>query len=220
VRLGQPDLSEAFRLRALGSGLVAGLLAAGGLIVLHDDAHRIYHGLVEGRGLAALIVSALAGVATLSLVVGRRFEPARYSAALAVAAIVVGWALAQRPRFLPGLSIDEAAAGRGTLVAVIVAIAIGAVVLVPSLALLFGLVLRGRFDAAPAVPPEGGARRDFILRDRGLVVTAVACLAVGLVLMLGFDTSWARVVGVASLLTFVGTAFVAVAASVATADDV
>ena len=42
----------------------------------------------------------------LLLVWRTRFGPARASAALAVAAIVAGWALAQRPRFLPGLTID------------------------------------------------------------------------------------------------------------------
>jgi hypothetical protein len=76
-----------------------------------------------------LIVSVLAGSATLALVWLRRFEPARYTAAVAVAAIVAGWALAQSPEILPGLTVDEAAASHDTLVAVIVAVIGGGLLL-------------------------------------------------------------------------------------------
>jgi hypothetical protein len=58
-----------------------------------------------------------------------------------------------------------------------------------------------------------------VSRGRALLGTAVACLALGLVLMLGFDTAWARVGGVTALFAFVVTAFVAVAPAVAVGDD-
>jgi cytochrome bd ubiquinol oxidase subunit II len=81
-----------------------------------------------------------------------RFGPARLSAGLAVAAVAVGWAIAQAPEFLPGeLTIDEAAAGHDTLVGILVIAGIGAIVLVPSLVWLFRLYLRGRLDK-PFVP--------------------------------------------------------------------
>jgi hypothetical protein len=44
----------------------------------------------------------IAGVATLGLVWRRRYEPARYLAAVAVAATIAGWAVAQNPVFLQG----------------------------------------------------------------------------------------------------------------------
>ena len=72
-------------------------------MVLRADAERIYDGLTSGAGLAALLASVAAGAATVLLVARRRPEPARWSAAVAVGAIVAGWALAQRPQFLPGL---------------------------------------------------------------------------------------------------------------------
>ena len=50
------------RRRALGAGLVAGALAVVGLVVLREDAYPVYHGLVSGAGLPALIVSVVAGV--------------------------------------------------------------------------------------------------------------------------------------------------------------
>src|SRR3954469_10195593 len=94
-RLGDHDLERRFRTRALGSGIVAGAMAVVGLIVIHHDAHPLYDGLVNGSGRPALVASAVAGVGTLRLVWTRRFEAARYGAAIAVAATVAGWALAQ-----------------------------------------------------------------------------------------------------------------------------
>ena len=146
-RAGLADLERAFRARALGAGAVAGALAIAGLVVVHEDARPLYDGLTSGGGLAMVIASALAGVATLWLVWAGRFAVARFSAAAAVAAVVVGWALAQSPDFLPGaLSVEQAAAGDSTLVALLVSIAVALLLLVPSLALLYGLVLRGRLD--------------------------------------------------------------------------
>ena len=63
------------------------------------------------------------------------------------AAVVVGWAVAQSPYLLPGdLTLDQAAAGSTTLTAFLVSFAIAAVVLVPSLAYLYRLVLKGTLD--------------------------------------------------------------------------
>jgi cytochrome d ubiquinol oxidase subunit II len=152
ARAGRDDLVAAFRARALVMGVAAGVLAVAGLVVLNSDAERTFHGLTSGAGLAAVIVSGVAGAATMLLVVRSRFELARQSAALAVAAVIAGWAFAQRPDLLPGLSVQEGAAGDAVIVAILVSTALGAVILVPSLAFLFGLVLRGRFDDRPQEP--------------------------------------------------------------------
>jgi cytochrome bd ubiquinol oxidase subunit II len=166
-----------------------------------------------------VIVSGLAGMATLALVYRRRFEPARVTAALAVAAIIAGWALAQRPRFLPGLTVEEAAASRSALIAVIVGTAIGAVVLVPSLVLLFSLFLRGRFDPHAAEAAEPGARTRAATVRPAVGGLAAGCLAVGATLTFFFETAWAHVIGVTALLAFVGLGFVALASLVADSDD-
>ena len=220
VRIGRPDLVEAFRVRALGTGVVAGALAFAGLFVVRHDAHPLWDGLTSDGGLAAVLVSAAAGCATLALVYWCRFGPARVSAALAVAAIIAGWALAQRPDFLPGLTIEQAAAGHSTLVAVLVAVAIGGVVLVPSLVLLFSLFLHGRFD--PHVVEETAVTAT---RARAAVVEpqlgafAAACLVVGGTLTFFFEAAWAHVIGVTSLLLFIGVGFVALASLVAAGDN-
>jgi cytochrome d ubiquinol oxidase subunit II len=220
VRTGSRDLAAAFRARALGTGVVAGALALAGLPVVRHDARPIWDGLTSGWGLAAVLVSAAAGLATLVLVWRSHFEPARVSAALAVAAIVGGWALAQRPQFLPGLTIEHAAASHSALVAVVVGVAGGAVVLIPSLFLLFRLFLRGRFDphaVEPDVVPTQAPRAAAVRPQLGL--TAFGCLAVGGTLTFFFDTAWAHIVGVTALLAFVGLGFVALGTLVAAGDD-
>ena len=87
----------------------------------------------------------------------RRYEPARYSAALAVAAITAGWALARWPTILPNLTVHQAAAGHDTLVCLIVAVVGGAIILFPALALLFHLTVAGRFRASELAAVESQA---------------------------------------------------------------
>jgi len=209
VRDGDAELERAFRARAIGAGILAGGFALGGLVVLYADAHALYRSLIAGDGLPALIVSGIAGVATLGLVVRRRYEAARYSAALAVAAIVVGWALAQAPRLLPGLTVSEAAAGDDTLIAVIVAVLAGGLVLAPSLALLFRLTLRGTLGHG-AAEPGSGPRPVQALRasHSGLLARiAGACLIAALGFLTIADAGWAHAVGVIALVAFVAIGF-------------
>jgi cytochrome d ubiquinol oxidase subunit II len=148
VRAGQPDLAQAFKRRALGAAIVAGALAVGGLFVVDAEAPELFDGLTSGAGLVMVLGSAAAGIVTLALVWLERFEIARYTSAAAVGAILVGWAVAQRPDFLPGeLTFEQAAAGDATLTALLIAVAVALVILVPALALLFRLTLGGRLDS-------------------------------------------------------------------------
>jgi cytochrome d ubiquinol oxidase subunit II len=124
---------------------VAGGLAIGGLAVLHSDARQLYHGLTSGAGLAFVIGSAVAGLATLALEVRERFEAARFTAAAAVAAIVTGWAFAQEPYLLPPhVTVHEAAAPAPTLRALLIAATLGMVLLIPALTWLFRLAITGQ----------------------------------------------------------------------------
>ena len=146
-RADRPELVRAFRARALGSGAAAGALAVAGLAVVSSDAPDLFDGLTSGLGLACVVVSALAGVLTLALEWGGRFELARYSAAAAVAAIVAGWAAAQEPYLLPpDLTLAEAAAPDSTLTALLIACGLGMVLLIPSLIWLFRLAVSGRLS--------------------------------------------------------------------------
>jgi cytochrome bd ubiquinol oxidase subunit II len=212
ARVGDADLVRRFRARALGAGLVAGAIAIGGLAVLHSHAHPLYDGLVNGDGRIALIVSILAGLSALALVWVSRFEPARYTAALAVAAIVAGWALAQQPTLLPGLTVHEAAASHDTLVALLVAVAAGSVILLPSLAFLFRLVLGGLFDRPPEAPPPPTPVRDVLSASAAglLMRTAGACFVAGIGFLTVADGGWAHVIGVTAFFAFIVLGFLAI----------
>jgi cytochrome d ubiquinol oxidase subunit II len=215
ARLGERDLEDRFRARALIAALAAGAVAIGGLVVLHADAHRLFHRLLDGQGLPALIVSVLAGLAAIALVWRRAFEPARYVAALAVAAIVAGWALAQEPVLLRGLTITRAAAPHDTLVAVVVAVLAGGAILFPSLALLFRLTLGGRLGHGASAgeessPPPGAGALAAAIRPGVATRGAGACLLAGIGLLTVADAGWAHAIGVLSLFAFAILGFVAV----------
>ncbi len=229
ARLGEQDLQDAFRRRALGTGLVTGAIALAGLVVLHGDAHSLFEGLFRGAALATLILSVLAGGATLALVRAQRFEVARYTAALAVAAVIGGWAFARYPTLLPGLTVHQAAASHDTLVTLVVAVLAGGAILFPSLALLFALTLGGRLspehaaagaEPKPESPPPAAVVRDLLGAGRTALRTrlAAALLIVGVGLLNGADAPWAHIVGVASLFAFMIVAFAGIVPG-ALADD-
>ena len=221
VRSGDRELEDAFHRRALWAGVVAGAVSLAGLVVLHSDAHRVYTRLVDGPGLPALIVSILAGLATLTLVWRRRFELARLGAALAVAAIVAGWGLAQQPLLLRGLTLHRAAAPHDTLVAVTVAVLGGAVILFPSLAVLFRLTLRGELDhsddeARAAVPT---VLRPALFSRKLAARVAIACVIGGVGLLTFANASWAHAVGVVLLFAFTLACFGAIAPAALAAQE-
>jgi cytochrome d ubiquinol oxidase subunit II len=209
ARVGNVPLQRRFRARALGAGVVAGALALGGLAVLHSDADPLFRGLVGGLGIIGLIVSALSGAGTLALVWWRRFALARYTAALAVTAIIAGWALAQRPVLLPGLTVSQAAAPASTLVPLLIAVVAGAALLFPALALLFGLFF-GRLGGADAGQPLAARP---ITGAHWQTPAAAACLVAGFGLLTVAETDWAHLLGVLALLAFVALGFLALASA-------
>jgi len=215
ARAGRAELAAAFRTRALGAGVITGAIALAGLGVVASDAERLSDHLFAWPALAAIAASATAGLATLELVRRWRFEAARYVASAAVASVVAGWALAQRPELLPGLTVAEAAAGRPVLIATIVGVALGALILIPSLALLFRLVLHGRFDEQAAA--RGSDRATLAERRPRLSLLAIAAVAgaFGLPLTLVFDGGPLLTVGVLGLLAFVALGAVALGAAAA-----
>jgi cytochrome bd ubiquinol oxidase subunit II len=148
MREGQRELAEAFRRRALVSGIVLGGVALSGIAVLSADAPRLFDGLTH-RALPLVIVSAIAGVASLLLVLRRRYLLVRITAALAVTTVLWGWALAQYPYLLPppattNATITASAATPAVLSATLTALAIGTALLIPSLLWLFLLFQRGQ----------------------------------------------------------------------------
>jgi cytochrome bd ubiquinol oxidase subunit II len=205
-RLREPGLVESFRGRALLAGVVAGGLAVGGLFVVRADVPRLFDGLTSGWGLVPVVVSGVAGLVSMGLVALRRFTQARLSAALAVAAVIIGWAVAQRPYLLPTtVTIEDAAANDTTMIALIVSLAVGAVVLFPSLVLLFRLTLAGRFDPTTQGPPPAPGAPVSRERRKHAAQTAIGFLIAGVVLLTIAEPAVAHIFG----LIFLGIAMFA-----------
>ncbi|MGK5553301.1 cytochrome d ubiquinol oxidase subunit II [Actinomadura kijaniata] len=141
-RAGTPELVARFRARALATGGVVGALSALGLWVLAFDAPDLFRELTRGSALPLLVLSVGMGVASLVLLWLRRFRSVRVTAALAVTGLLWGWGLGQYPRLLPGVDVDDAAATDAVLGASLAALAVGAVLLVPSLWWLYATFQR------------------------------------------------------------------------------
>jgi cytochrome d ubiquinol oxidase subunit II len=155
-RAAEPDLERYFVRRALAAAAVAGAAAAAGLVELHAEARYVFDRLVD-QGLPLVILSALCGIALLALLLRSQRRGAfvtqevtkaprlalRPLAAGAVVAVIWGWGVAQFPYLLPtSLRIDQAAAPDPTMNIIFIVFAAAAVLVLPSLGLLYTLSQR------------------------------------------------------------------------------
>lgn len=143
-RMEEKVLEAYFRRRAIGCAAVTGLVAIAGLLVLRSDAPFVFRGLVRA-GLPLVLFSAVCGLGVITLLALRITNGTRALAVGSVVALMAGWGVAQYPYVLPtSLTIDAAAGAHGTLIWVVVVLAIAVVTVVPSLGILFVLDQRGR----------------------------------------------------------------------------
>jgi cytochrome d ubiquinol oxidase subunit II len=155
-RAGAPDLERYFGNRALVSALVAGGLAAVGLVALQRDAQYVFDRL-KTDALPLVILSVICGIAVLVLLRRSAARGARALAIGAVAFVIWGWAIAQYPYLLPEkLTISEAAAPSATLTSVLVVFGIAVLLVLPAIALLFTLAQRSLVEETPQPAPEAG----------------------------------------------------------------
>ncbi|MFN8218286.1 MAG: cytochrome d ubiquinol oxidase subunit II [Solirubrobacterales bacterium] len=145
-RAGEEDLERYFVRRALAAAAVAGLAAAAGLVELHAESRYVFDRLVD-QGLPLVIVSAICGLGLLAVLLRGGRRPLRPLAAGAVVAVIWGWGVAQFPYLLPtGLKIGEAAAPDPTLNVVFGVFAVAAILVLPSLGLLYALTQRDMLE--------------------------------------------------------------------------
>ncbi|HEY6208762.1 MAG TPA: cytochrome d ubiquinol oxidase subunit II [Gemmatimonadales bacterium] len=139
------ELQEDFRRRALGSGVALFCAALLVLVLSLGGAPLVREGLIFAPAALPLhLLTATTAVTALAALGYRRYRLARLLAAVQVSLILWGWALSQYPYILPpDLTIAAAAAPRATLRLVLGALALGAVVLLPSLFYLFR-IFKGR----------------------------------------------------------------------------
>jgi cytochrome d ubiquinol oxidase subunit II len=159
-RLEDASMVEYFRRRAVVAAVVVGVIAFVGIFVLRSDARYLFDGLTS-RGLPLVIISGLCGIGSLALLVRDAHRGARLLAMGAVATVVVGWGVAQWPYILPEtLKVEQAAAPSGTLTAVLVVFVLAAVLILPSLGLLYVLDQKSLLTADSSEPttPESASR--------------------------------------------------------------
>ncbi len=138
-RAGRSRLAEQLRRRTIVVGAVTGLVVLGGLVPIARDAPTLADGLA-GRAAPLVATSVLGGVATLLLLLRRRPGPARVTAVVAVASVIVGWGVAQYPWLLVDeVTIAEAAGAPATLRSLLVVTGVAGVVVLPPLVYLFRL---------------------------------------------------------------------------------
>ena len=139
-RGGRTELADDIGGKAMWAGVIAGAAALAATVAIEVDAETLADGL-HTRGLALVIISALAGGATLVLLRRRRWAIARLTAVGAVGSIVIGWGVAQYPDILVDeMTIDQAAGARPTLIGLIIVFAAAAITAVPAMLWLFVLV--------------------------------------------------------------------------------
>ena len=134
----EPGVQNDFRLRALWSGGALAPIAFAVFLTSKTGAPEMFHGLTQWWApflVGATVCFAVAALASLWL---RRFALARLAAIAEVTLILLGWSLAQFPKLItPDVTIFNACAPPITLRLLIYALAIGAVLLLPSLFFLF-----------------------------------------------------------------------------------
>jgi len=144
VETRDPALREDFRARALAAAVAVGVAALIAFVLAGDGAPRVRAALAARRWswpfhalTGAAAVTAIAALAT------RRFRLARAAVAAQTILILVGWALAQYPYLVvPDLTIQSAASSARTQRLLLIILAAGLPVLLPSLWLLFRVFKR------------------------------------------------------------------------------
>ena len=133
------ELRADFRARALGTGVALFGAAALALLLSARYAPRVRDGLIfAGWAVPLHAFTAVAAITALAALWRGAWRVARVVAAIQVSLILWGWGLSQYPYLLPpDVTIADAAAPAATLRLALGALALGAAVLLPSLAYLF-----------------------------------------------------------------------------------
>jgi cytochrome d ubiquinol oxidase subunit II len=142
-------LRDAFRRRALGAEVVTGVLAFGCLALAREGAPLIFAGLTMRRWSAVFqAITAASALGTIAALVARRFTLARIAVIAQASLVVLGWGFAQFPYLIePDLTIVNAAPP-AVMRAVLAALAVGGVVMLPSLVYLMRVFKRSRTAAS------------------------------------------------------------------------
>jgi cytochrome d ubiquinol oxidase subunit II len=143
------ELQEDFRLRAIISGVVVGILALTVFLLAGQGAPTVRAGISRTWWAVGLhVFTAVFAVGAFYALWIRSYRLARFCAAAQVTLILLGWAFAQYPHLVePAITISSAAAPRATLQLLLGALVLGALLLFPSYYYLFRIFKRGHEEA-------------------------------------------------------------------------
>jgi cytochrome d ubiquinol oxidase subunit II len=137
------SLRDDFRRRALGASLALGVVTTVAIPVAGQDAAEFYGRLGRASVVGGIGITAILGLGTLFAIWRGAVRSAPFLAATTASGVIVTWALAQRPNLIiPGLGLEAAAAPDFTVKSFLVALPIGALILIPSLVLLYNTFSR------------------------------------------------------------------------------
>ena len=132
------ELQNDFRRRALIAELTLAPVAAVVFFTSKHGAPKMYHDLTNWWAPLLLAWTSLFAGTVLIALWRRRFGLARLAAIGQVTTILLGWCLAQYPHLIyPDVTITNTAAPEATLRMLVVALGLGALVLLPSMYYLF-----------------------------------------------------------------------------------
>jgi cytochrome d ubiquinol oxidase subunit II len=146
-------LREDFRRRGMYATLavwIVGLLPTAIAFVFEHD---LFAGFLAPMPLGAVAAAIILGLAVMLALAGRFWRIARIVVGLEALAILVGWFAAQAPALVPGrYTYLQAASSDAMIVAFLIATLCGAVLLIPSMILLFAVFKGPRRTAEDGAP--------------------------------------------------------------------
>lgn len=141
------DLTRIYRGRAMVMGAITAVLGMLGLLLSPSEAPQLWNGMFA-RALPVVIATMFIGLATAALLYWQRYGLARMMIILEAAFMLGSWGLSQYPYIIPpNVTIASSANDPNVILALLIAIAIGMAILLPSLYYLFSV-----FKLAEPVP--------------------------------------------------------------------
>jgi cytochrome d ubiquinol oxidase subunit II len=146
------QLAEEYRLRALIAGGITAVLGLLGLLLSISEAPILWQGMLN-HGLPVVIATMIIGLFTAIALFMQRYQLARVLIIAETAFMLGAWGLAQFPYIIPPhATIDNASNDPAVISILLVCLAIGMIIVIPSLYYLFSV-----FKLSYPVP---GLRKD------------------------------------------------------------
>lgn len=151
--IDETALREDFRRRAMFATVAVWIVGLLPTAIAYFQDPKLFAGFLDPAALGAIGSAIVLGLVVMLALARRHASIARIAVGAQALAILVGWFAAQAPALIPGrYTYMQAASSDAMIVAILTAAGIGALVLIPSLVLLF-VVFKGPARDSSADPP-------------------------------------------------------------------